>query len=310
MAILVLSSPLPAQPFVDALRALAPGIPVWTEADEPPAERVEALLAWRLKPGTVPRYPRLRVVCSVGAGAEKLLVDDLPDHVSVTRVVDPSQAQEIAQYVLACTLRFTRELPLYEQQQSRAEWRRHPVRPASRCRVGLLGLGAVGQAVARAFAPLGYEVAAWVRRERARELPGVQVFSGPDGLPRLLARSDILVCTLPLTADTCGLLDTTTLRQLPRGAVLVNVGRGEHLMEADLRTLLDEGHLAGAALDVLEREPPKPEHWIWRHPRVLVTPHIAAQASTETVARQCLDALQHARDGRQQPHAIDRRAGY
>ena len=308
MAILVLSSPLPAQPFVDALRALAPGVPVWSEADDPPAEKVEALLAWRLKPGTVPRYPQLRVLCSVGAGAEKLLVDDVPDHVSVTRVVDPLQAQEIAQYVLACTLRFTRELPLYEQQQSRAEWRRHPVRPASRCRVGLLGLGAVGQAVARAFAPLGYEVSAWVRR--GREWPGVQVFSGTDGLHRLLARSDILVCTLPLTADTRGLLDAATLRRLPRGAVLVNVGRGEHLVEADLRLLLDEGHLAGAALDVFEREPPKPEHWIWRHPRVLATPHIAAQASTETVAQQCLDALQRARDGLPQPHAVDRRAGY
>jgi D-3-phosphoglycerate dehydrogenase/glyoxylate/hydroxypyruvate reductase A len=162
--------------------------------------------------------------------------------------------------------------------------------------------------VARAFAPLGYEVAAWVRRER--DLPGVQVFSGADGLHRLLARSDILVCTLPLTADTRGLLDAATLRRLPRGAYLVNVGRGEHLVEADLRVLLDEGHLGGAALDVFEREPPKPEHWIWRHPRVLVTPHVAAQASTETVAQQCLDALQRARDGRQQPHAIDRCAGY
>lgn len=308
MAILVLTSPLPAEPFIDALRALAPGIPVWSEADGPPADRVEALLAWRLKPGTVARYPRLRVVCSVGAGAEKLLVDDLPEHVTVTRVVDPLQAQEIAQYVLACTLRFTRELPLYEHQQSRVEWRRHPVRPASRCRVGLLGLGAVGQAVARAFAPLGYEVAAWVRRDR--EWLGVQVFSGADGLPRLLARSDILVCTLPLTADTRGLLDAAAMRRLPRGAYLVNVGRGEHLVEADLRLLLEEGHLAGAALDVFEREPPKPEHWIWRHPRVLATPHIAAQARTETVAQQCLDALQRARDGQPQPHAIDRRAGY
>jgi len=308
MAILVLSSPLPSQPFVDALHALAPDVPVWSEADDPPADRVEALLAWRLKPGTVPRYPRLRVLCSVGAGADKLLVEDVPQHVTVTRVVDPWQAQEIAQYVLACTLRFTRELPIYEQQQARAEWLRHPVRIASRCRVGVLGLGAVGQAVARAFAPLGYEVAGWARR--ARELPGAHAYGGPEGLPQLLARSDILVCALPLTPDTRGLLDGATLRQLPRGAYLVNVGRGEHLVEADLRALLDEGHLAGAALDVFERETPKPDDWIWSHPRVLATPHIAAQASVETVAQQCLDALQRARDGLPQPRAVDRRAGY
>lgn len=308
MAILVLSSPLPAQPFMDALRALAPDVPVWSEADDPPADRVEAVLAWRLKPGAVQRYPRLRVLCSVGAGADKLLVEDVPEHVIVTRVVDPSQAKEIAQYVLACTLRFTRELPLYEQQQVRAEWLRHPVRPASRCRVGVLGLGAVGQAVARAFVPLGYEVAGWARR--TRELPGLHAYGGPEGLPQLLVRSDILVCTLPLTVDTRGLLDGATLRQLPRGAYLVNVGRGEHLVEADLRALLDEGHLAGAALDVFEREPPKPDDWVWSHPRVLATPHIAAQASVETVAQQCLESLQLARDGFPQPRAVDRRAGY
>lgn len=308
MAILVSSSPLPAQPFVDALRALAPGVAVWSEADEVPADRVEALLAWRLKPGAVARYPRLRVLCSVGAGADKLLVDDLPPQVAVTRVVDPWQAREIAQYVLACTLRFTRELPLYELQQARAEWRRHPVRPASRCRVGVLGFGAVGQAIARAFEPLGYEVAGWARH--AREWPGATVYGGPEGLPRLPARSDILVCTLPLTADTRGLLDGAALRLLPRGAYLVNVGRGEHVVEADLHGLLDEGHLAGAALDVFEREPPKPEHWVWQHPRVLATPHIAAQASVETVVQQCLEAWQRARDGAPQPNAVDRRAGY
>src|SRR4029453_3060189 len=106
MAILVLSSPLPSQPFGDALRALAPDVPVWSEADAPPAGRVEALLAWRLKPGTVSRYPRLRVLCSVGAGADKLLVDDLPEHVAVTRAVDPLQEREMARYVLACTRRF------------------------------------------------------------------------------------------------------------------------------------------------------------------------------------------------------------
>ncbi len=308
MAILVLSSPLPAQPFVDALRARAPEVTVWSEADDPPADRVEAVLAWRLKPGTVPRYPRLRVLCSVGAGAEKLLVEDVPEHVAVTRVVDPWQAREIAQYVLACTLRFSRELPLYEQQQARAEWRRHPVRPASRCRVGVLGFGAVGQAIARAFEPLGYEVAGWARR--ARTLPGVTVYGGPEGLAQLLARSDILVCALPLTADTRGLLDAAALRRLPRGAYLVNVGRGEHLVEADLHALLEEGHLAGAALDVFEREPPKPEHWVWSHRQVLVTPHVAAQASVDTVAQQCLEALQRARDGLPQPRAVDRRAGY
>jgi D-3-phosphoglycerate dehydrogenase/glyoxylate/hydroxypyruvate reductase A len=308
MAILVLSSPLPAQPFVEALRALAGDTPVWLESDDFDPRRVEAVLAWRLKPGILSRYPGLRVLCSTGAGVDKLMVDDLPAALPVTRVVDPLQAVQIAQYVVGCTLRFTRELPRYEAQQARAQWLRHPVRSPEACRVGVLGLGSVGQAIVRAFAPLGFEVAGWVRRPR--ELPGVRVFAGREQLGALLARSDILVNALPLTPDTHALLDRHTLGALPRGALLVNVGRGEHVVEPDLRALLDDGHLAGAALDVFEREPPVPENWVWTHPNVLATPHIAAQAAFETVAEQCLDALRRARAGLLPPHAVDRQAGY
>jgi D-3-phosphoglycerate dehydrogenase/glyoxylate/hydroxypyruvate reductase A len=308
MAILVLSRPLPAQPFVEALRALAGDTPVWMEGDDFDPRRVEAVLAWRLKPGILPRYPGLRVLCSTGAGVDKLMVDDLPAALPVTRVVDPLQAVQIAQYVVGCALRFTRELPRYEAQQARAQWLRHPVRSPEACRVGVLGLGAVGQAIARAFAPLGFEVAGWTRRPH--ELPGVQVFVGREQLGALLAHSDILVNALPLTPDTHALLDRHTLGALPREAFLVNVGRGEHVVEPELRALLDDGHLAGAALDVFEREPPGPGNWVWTHPKVLATPHIAAQAAFETVAAQCLDALRRARAGLPQPHAVDRQAGY
>ncbi|HEY0818716.1 MAG TPA: glyoxylate/hydroxypyruvate reductase A [Rhizobacter sp.] len=308
MAILVLSNPLPSAPFAAALRQAAQGIPVWTEHDAPPPEAVEAILAWRMKPGILPRYPNLRVLCSTGAGAEKLLVDDLPEQVPVTRVVDPMQGIEIAQYVVATTLQFTRDLKLYAEQQARAEWKRHPVRTAVRCRVGVMGLGAVGQAIARAFIPLGYPVGGWSRTPR--QVPGVATFAGLDELPEFLSQADILVCALPLTDETRGLLNHHTLAQLPRGAFFVNIGRGEQVVEPDLRALLDGGYLAGAALDVFEREPPPPDNWVWSHPKVVATPHIAAQASFDTVAQQCVDALRRARDGLAQPLAVDRQRGY
>jgi D-3-phosphoglycerate dehydrogenase/glyoxylate/hydroxypyruvate reductase A len=308
MSLLALLSPLPVEPYAQALRRAQPDLALWTtEADAPP-DRVEAILAWRLQPGQAARYPNLRMVCSIGAGVDKLMPPDLPESVALTRVVDPGQGREIAQYVLACTLGFTRDLGLYARQQAQAEWRRHPVRPASQCRVGVLGLGEVGQAVARAFTPLGYPVAGWSRR--GAPVPGVEVFTGDAGLAALLARSDVLVCTLPLTPATRGLLNRATLSQLPRGAFVVSVGRGEHLVEADLRALLDEGHLAGAALDVFEREPPDASNWVWQHPKLVATPHIAAQASFDTVAAQCLDALRRARDGLPLPHGVDRSAGY
>ena len=308
MAILVLSHPLPSAPFAEALRRADPDTPVWTEADAPPAEDVEAILAWRLKPGVLPAYPNLRVVCSTGAGVDKLLVHDLPDHVPLTRVVDPAQGMEIAQYVVAQALAFTRDLPLYARQQAAAQWRRHPVRLAAQCRVGVMGLGAVGQAIARAFVPLGYPVAGWSRSPRS--LPGIDCHAGPDGLGAFLTQTDILVCALPLTPETRGLLNDATLARLPRGALVINVGRGEQLVEADLKVLLDSEHLGSAALDVFEREPPPADHWVWTHPKVVATPHIAAQASFDVVAQQCLEALDSAREGDLPAHAVDREVGY
>ncbi|MBT9456793.1 MAG: glyoxylate/hydroxypyruvate reductase A [Burkholderiaceae bacterium] len=309
MAILVLSDPLPSASFVAALRAAAPDIPVWDETDTPPPEQVEALLAWRLKPGQLARYPNLRVICAISAGVEKLLAaPDLPANLPVTRIVDPQQGQMLAQYVVACALRFTRELPLFEAQQARGEWGRRPVRPFQQCRVGILGQGEVAQAVARAFVPLGYPVAVWGRNRK--NFAGLQSFAGEAELPLLLAQSDLLVCTLPLTTATQGLLNRQTLSQLPPDAMVINVGRGGHLVEADLRALLDEGHLAAAALDVFEREPPPADNWVWQHPKVLATPHIAGEARRALVAEQCLDALRRARAGLDQPLAVDRKAGY
>jgi phosphoglycerate dehydrogenase-like enzyme len=290
-------------------------VTVWTEADQPPAEAVEALLAWRLKPGVAACYPKLRVVCSLAAGVDKLLAaPDLPPQVPVTRVVDPLQAQAIAQYVLAVGLRHLREMPLFEAQQARAEWRRRPQRSLCQCRVGLLGQGEVAQAVAKGFGALGLPVALWGRSTRPLPalagLPDLQRHAGDEGLVAMLARTDLLVCTLPLTEATRGLLNRERLQQLPQGAYVVNVGRGEQLVEADLRALLDEGHLAGAALDVFEREPPPPDSWVWHHPKVFASPHIAGEARDEVVAAACLDALRRARAGLPQPLAVDRAAGY
>jgi D-3-phosphoglycerate dehydrogenase/glyoxylate/hydroxypyruvate reductase A len=312
MAILVLSHPLPDAPFAEALRRHAPDLPVWTAADAPPPEAVEAILAWRMKAGVLPRHPNLRVLCSTGAGVDKLLAaPDLPPGLPVTRVADPRQGVEIAQYAVACALAFTRDLDRYRAQQAGAQWRRHPVRPPEACRVGILGAGAVGQAVARAFLPLGYPVAAWSRGARPAGLDeAAQHAGGAGALPDFLAGADILVCALPLTPQTHRLLDRAALSRLPRGAYLINVGRGEQVVEPDLRALLDEGRLAGAALDVFDREPPAPDDWVWTHPAVRATPHIAAQAGFDTVAAQCVEALRQARAGERPRHAVDRDAGY
>lgn len=320
MAILVHCAPLPARPFVEALQRLAPDTPVWHDADTAPPDAVEAILAWRLQPGWLARWPRLRVLCSTGAGVEKLLVPDLPAPLPVTRTVDPLQAQGLAQYALAAALRHVRDLSLYAAQQGQSTWKRHPQRRAANSRVGVLGQGEVGQAVARAALALGLPVSLWGRSRRSLPvlndltglpgLPSPHRWAGADELPALLAESQVLVCTLPLTPATRGLLNRHTLSLLPAGAHLVNIGRGEQVVEDDLRALLDSGHLHGATLDVFEREPPPPGHWVWQHPRVTATPHIAGEARAEVSAAQCLEALACARAGRTVPRAVDLSTGY
>ncbi len=308
-----MTAPIPAQPLIDALKALAPDVPAWTTDAPHDPLAVEAVLAWRLKPGALAPYPNLRVLCSTGAGVDKLLAaPDLPAGLPVTRTVDTTQQLQIAQYVVACALSHLRELPRYRAQQNASQWARHRARPLAQCRIGVLGLGAVGMAIARAFVPLGFPVAGWARTPRnPQDLPaGVTAFVGDAGLPALLAQTDVLVCALPLTPATQGLLNHQTLAQLPVGACVINIGRGEQLVEADLRALLDSGHLANAALDVFEREPPPSDNWVWQHPRVLATPHIAGEASAEAVAQQLLEALRCARAGLPQPLAVDRSAGY
>lgn len=313
MGILVHVKPHPAQPFIDALRNEAPDERIWTSDDDAPPESVEAILAFALRPCIAPRYPNLRVVCAIGAGVDRLLAaGDIPAAVSVTRVVDDLQTAQVAQYAVACIVRYTRDFPLYAAQQGASIWKRHAVRPMSACRVGILGMGKIGCKIADVCHRLGYPVAGWNRSLRSHA--GVPVFSqvehGSQSLTLLLSRSDVLVCTLPLTAQTAGMLNHEVLALLPRGAYLINVGRGEQLVESDLKDLLDQGHLAGAALDVFEREPIPAGNWVWSHPKIELTPHIAAPATHEVVARQCLDALRQSRQGQVLQYAVDRNLGY
>jgi len=308
MAILLKIAPLPADSYWRALKAAAGDVPVWREDEPHDPAAVESLLAWRLAPGEAAQYPNLRVVSSIGAGVDKLMPPDLPPSVAITRASDPDQARQIAQYVAAVTLRHLRELPRYEAQQAQAHWERHRVRPPSASRIGVLGLGQVGSAIASTLQALALPVSGWSRSPR--DLHGVRCLHGADGLDTLLASSDVLVCALPLTAETRGLLNRDRLSKLPAGSYVVNVGRGEQLVEPNLQALLDSGHLAGAALDVYEREPPKRDNWVWHHPKVLATPHIAGENDHGIVAQQCVEALHHARAGRAQPLGVDRATGY
>ncbi|HSW03432.1 2-hydroxyacid dehydrogenase [Aquabacterium sp.] len=289
-------SQIPA--FRDAVLAVAPElelIPWSRELDAATLARVQVLLGWRLPPGLAPQLPALRWVCSIAAGVEKLLPPDLPPQIPMSRVVDPDQALGIAQHVALMVLRHARQLPLYDEQQRQHSWQRHP-KAAARHRCAVLGFGEVGQTVAATLSALGFPVEGWRRS------------SGP--LLPLLARSEVVINALPLTPETSGLLNAQAFAALPRGAYLINVARGGHVIEADLIAAVRSGQLAGAALDVQQTEPLPADDPLWDVPGILITPHIAAQSSLDTVARQFVAGLQCLEQGRPLPNAVDRARGY
>jgi phosphoglycerate dehydrogenase-like enzyme len=297
---ILLLPPDPSQvaAYRSALLAVAPELDVvgYSRAlDDAQLSRIQVLLGWRLPPGLAPRLPALRWVCSIAAGVEKLLAPDLPPQVPMSRVVDPDQALGIAQHVALMVLRHVRQLPLYEEQQRQRSWNRYP-KAAARERIAVLGLGEVGRAVVEPLRALGFAVEGWNRS------------SGP--LLPLLARSDIVVNALPLTSETSGILDARAFAAMPRGSYLINVARGGHVLEPDLIAAISSGHLAGAALDVQQTEPLPPEDPLWAVPGLLITPHIAAQSSLQTVAEQFVAGLRCLQQGLPLPNAVDRTRGY
>ena len=309
MALLV----LPTSAFVErqlaALRAVAPDERVFTDPAAASTDEIEAILAFRIAPGIAPRFPALRFVGCAGAGVDEVLATpDLPAHVPVTRAVDPLQGARMAQYVALAALRHYRELPRFEAQQRESRWTRPPPALETDFAVGVMGCGSIGAPVVDVLSRLGFPVAVWTRT--ARTIEGVASFAGAEALPAFLARSHFLVCTLPLTAATRGVLDARALAQLPPGAYVINVSRGRVLVEADLVAAIDAGRLAGAALDVYETEPLPAGSPLWRHPKILCTPHIAAEPRPEVAAAQFVDNLRRARAGLPLVNVVDRGRGY
>jgi len=299
MKILLLTQPMPAAPFIAAIRALASGhelIEYRSDLDAGALADIDVVLGWQMPRGVAAKMPKLRWVCAVAAGVDKLLVEDLPDDVPVSRIVDAEQAEGIAQFVVLMALRHARALPLYEAQQRERQWKRNPI-AAVRSKVAVLGTGAMGSVVVRLLGAVGFEARGWSR-------------ASAEPLESVLSTSDIVVCALPLTTQTEGLLNAQAFAAMPRGSYLINIARGGHVVEADLIDAVRSGQLAGAALDVQRHEPMPADDPLWTVPGITITPHIAAQPSTTTIAMQFVDGLRCVADGLPPPQAVDRARGY
>ncbi len=308
MALLFSSPDDPAEAWRDELHARMPELEVriWPDVGDP--AEIEVALVWRPPPGELRRCPNLKAILSLGAGIDGLVADaTLPD-VPIARMVDPSLTCAMAEYVLLAVLRHHREFDRYEREQRGRRWSYAFPPQAAERRVGVMGLGELGAAAARSLVAHGFPVAGWSRTSKAIE--GVGSYASLDELQAFLRRTDILVCLLPLTADTAGVLDAGTFAALPRGAYVVNVARGQHLVEGDLIAALDSGHLAGATLDVFRAEPLPPESPLWAHPKVLITPHVASYSLPATAADGVVANIRRALAGAPLLHEVDRVQGY
>lgn len=279
---------------------------VWPEASD--RSQVEFLLVWRPPKGSMKGFPNLRAVLNLGAGVDAVLKDpDLPD-VPLVSLKDEGLAQGMCEYVVHAILHLHRDFHRFHAFQQQGLWKSLPQADTGRRRVGILGFGHLGQAVARHLVPFGFPVAGWSRTAKA--VPGIESFAGRDALKPFLARTDILVCLAPLTPDTRGIVNRTTLAAMPRGSYVINAARGGLVVEDDLLAALDSGHLAGAFLDVFAEEPLPPSHPFWRHPKVIVTPHVAALTLPGPGAEEVAANIRRIRRG-ETPHGlVDKRRAY
>ncbi len=310
MAILLSTKTSAMQNWRDALLAEDPGLDIRLFPDAGSPAAIEAAVVWTAHDmAELRRYPNLRLIISMGAGVDHLLrPPGPPPGIPVARLVDTRLTQGMTEWVLLNVLRFHRQDPEYRALQTTGEWRELPAPDTAARRIGILGLGALGADAARHLVALGFPVLGWSRRPKP--LPELETFHGAAGLDAMLPRTDILVCLLPLTPETHGILCARMLALLPRGAFLLNAARGGHVVQADLLAALDRGHLAGAALDVTEPEPLPPDHPFWRHPKVVLTPHAASMTIPASAAPQVVDNLRRARTGEALRNLVDPAAGY
>ncbi|MBO22900.1 MAG: glyoxylate/hydroxypyruvate reductase A [Rhodospirillaceae bacterium] len=311
MAILIIASHDRPDRWARELLAREPDLDVRVWPDVGNADDVEYVLAWKPPPGALTVLPNLAVVFSLGAGVDHLLADpDFPDHVAVVRVVDPYLTAGMREYVVLHTLRYHKNQPALDQQQCDHVWddRARELRQADERGVGILGLGELGHACAEALTRLGFDVAGWSRTPR--DIPGITCFDGRGGLDALLGRTEILVCLLPLTPETEGILDADLFSKMPKGACLINAARGGHLIDEDLIPALESGRLAHATLDVFRTEPLPADHLFWGHPQITVTPHNAAITDPRSVVVQILADIDRHRKGDALSNLVDTQLGY
>ena len=294
------------------LRAFASEMPqaeviVWEEGQR--IAPCDYAVLWSPPPALLDDLMHVKAIFVTGAGVDGIMkfADVLPP-VPIVRLGDAGMAVQMAEYIAYAVLRYFRRFDEYENQARSGQWAQLPLREKKAFSVGLMGMGVLGTAVLEALAPFGFPLRGWSRTEKT--IDGVACFHGADGLDAFLRGTRVLVCMLPLTTETNNLLDRSRLSVLPEGAYLINVGRGAHVAEPDLLTLIRSGHIAGATLDVFRNEPLPAPHPFWEEPRITITPHVAAATLPFESVVQIAEKIRAMLAGEPVADLVDRSRGY
>lgn len=295
-----------AEPWLAGLRAAFPHatVDVW----QPGAPQADVAVVWAPPQRFLDEQQALKALFNIGAGVDALLKLRLPPGVKVVRLDDAGMSVQMAEYVCHAVIRHFREFDGYEADMKEGKWSYRKPRERQAFPVGVMGLGVLGERVARALRVFDFPVHGWSRTPKAIE--GVFTHSGEVGLETFLSASRVLVNLLPLTPDTQDILNRHTLGRLQPGGYLINVARGAHLVEADLLALLDSGQLAGATLDVFRTEPLPPEHPFWTRPQITLTPHTSARTLRDESIAQIAGKIRALEAGQPIAGVVDAIRGY
>ena len=309
MTLLIIAPTMPLDAWTRYLLQADPemSLRVWPDCGDP--QDVAVVAVWKHPPGSLSPFPNLKCIASLGVGVDHIFSDsELPPDIPITRVVDRSMAQSMSEYVILAVLSYCRQFDRYYRDQHNRRWSPQVPMITREVTVGIMGLGQLGLDAATKLQQMGFGVRGWSRTPHTHQ--EIQTFAGPSQLDAFLSRCDILVCLLPLTPDTRGILRRSTFDRLPQGAYVINVARGAHLIEADLLDALDDGRVSGACLDVFDTEPLPAEHPFWPHPRILITPHISSLTHPRDVAPQIASNYRRILQGQPPVNCIDRNRGY
>lgn len=309
MTLAIFSNVHKVKPWVDALKEAGPEIEVITQDQIKDKQRVLYALAWNHPRGIFREFPNLKCISSMGAGVDHIMTDkDIPGQIKIVRIVDPLLSQDLAEFSLSVVMNHMRGLTGYRLKKEQKLWKRSRYKRITDIKIGIMGTGVIGNHVATFLQSCGFTVSGWGRSPGS---PGAyKRYHGADQLKDFLAEINVLICLLPLTPQTRGILNRNTLAMLPQGAFVINLGRGGHVVDQDLISFIDSGHLSGASLDVFEEEPLPVEHPFWSHPAIEITPHMASITAPESVAPQVVENYRRAINGQQLLNQVKREQGY